>query len=82
MPTSNLIKAFENTDWRKDFADRVIRTAAQGYAAGWIALGANFDGLLSVEPLKGALVAVVLSVLFSLGATQVGDPTVNSYQGK
>jgi hypothetical protein len=82
MLTSNLIKAFENNDWRKGFLDRVIRTAAQGYAAGWIALGADFDGLLSVEPLKGAFVAVVLCVLFSLGATQVGDPTVNTYEGK
>jgi hypothetical protein len=80
MPTINLIKAFESADWWKDLADRLIRTAIQGYAAGWIALGTNYNALFSVEPLKGSLVAIVMCLLFSLGATQVGDPTSGSFQ--
>lgn len=80
MPTINLIKAFESRDWWQDLLDRVIRTASQGYAAGWIATGANFDALLSIEPLKGAAVAIVMCLLFSLGATQVGDPTSGTFK--
>lgn len=71
--------AIRDNNWRADFIDRIIRSAAQGYAAVWLADGADFDSLLTWTPVKGAVVAVVLSILFSFGATQVGDSQNNSY---
>ena len=78
--TQRITEAVTDSTWRGDVADRIVRSAAQGYLAGWLVLGGSFDSLLSVEPLKGAAVAVVLSVLFALGATQIGEPTVNSFK--
>lgn len=75
-----ITEAVQNAEWRANTIDRLIRSVVQGYAAVWLATGANFDGLLSWEPVKGAVVAAVLSVLFAFGATQVGDPTVNSFK--
>ena len=77
--TQRITDAIRNPEWRSDFFDRIIRSAAQGYAAVWLAVGADFDNLLSWEPVKGSVVAVVLSVLFSFGATQVKDSSNNSY---
>lgn len=74
-----LLEAFKSDEWRSTFIDRIIRSALQGYAAVWLASGTTYDGLFSLDPIKGAVVAAVLSVLFSLGATQTKDPTNNSY---
>ena len=78
--TQRITDAVRDAEWRANTIDRLIRSAVQGYAAVWLATGAAFDGLLSWEPAKGAAVAVVLSVLFTFGATQVGDPTTNNYK--
>lgn len=72
--------AVRDGEWRANSIDRIIRSAVQGYTAVWLATGAAFEGLVSWEPVKGAVVAVVLSVLFTFGATQVGDPTVNKFK--
>lgn len=81
MSTSQRITdAVRNSEWRANTIDRIIRSAIQGYAAVWLATGAKFDGLVSWEPTKGAVVAAVLSVLFTFGATQVGDPTINTFK--
>lgn len=77
--TQRITDAIRDKEWRADAIDRIVRSFAQGYAAVWLATGAAFDGLLSWEPVKGAVVASVLSVLFSLGATQTKDSTNNSY---
>lgn len=78
--TQRITDAVRNSEWRANAIDRLIRSAIQGYAAVWLATGAAFDGLLSWEPVKGAAVAAVLSILFTFGATQVGDPTVNTFK--
>lgn len=78
--TQRITDAVRNSEWRANTIDRLIRSAIQGYAAVWLATGAAFDGLLSWEPVKGAAVAAVLSILFTFGATQVGDPTVNTFK--
>jgi hypothetical protein len=78
--TQRITDAVRDAEWRANTIDRLIRSAVQGYAAVWLATGAAFDGLLSWEPAKGAAVAIVLSVLFTFGATQVGDPTQNNYK--
>jgi len=74
-----LTDAFKNKEWRSTVIDRVIRSAVQGYAAVWLANGATYETLISTEPLKGAIVAIALSILFSLGATQIKNPINNSY---
>lgn len=78
--TTRITDAVRDSEWRANTIDRLIRSAIQGYAAVWLATGAAFDGLLSLEPAKGAAVALVLSVLFTFGATQVGDPTSNTFK--
>lgn len=78
--TQRITDAARNAEWRANTIDRLIRSAVQGYAAVWLATGSAFEGLISWEPVKGAVVATVLSVLFAVGATQVGDPTVNSFK--
>ena len=78
--TQRITDAVRDAEWRANTIDRIVRSAVQGYAAVWLATGAAFDGLLSWEPIKGAAVAIVLSVLFTFGATQVGDPTVNNFK--
>jgi hypothetical protein len=80
MTDKRILTAFKDSEWRADLLDRIIRSFVQGYAAVWLAMGADFDSLLSWEPAKGAAVAVVLSLLFSLGATQVGDPSKNNFK--
>lgn len=76
---AKITDAVRDTNWRSDFIDRIIRSAAQGFAAVWLASGADYDNLFTWTPVKGAIVAVALSILFSLGATQVGNPDQNSY---
>ena len=78
--TQRITDAVRDGEWRANSIDRIIRSAVQGYTAVWLPTGAAFEGLVSWEPVKGAVVAVVLSVLFTLGATQVGDPTVNKFK--
>lgn len=78
--TTRITDAVRDPEWRANTIDRLIRSAIQGYAAVWLATGAAFDGLLSLEPAKGAAVALILSVLFTFGATQVGDPTSNTFK--
>lgn len=78
--TIRITDAIRDSEWRANTFDRLIRSAIQGYAAVWLATGAAFDGLLSWEPAKGAAVAIILSVLFTFGATQVGDPTSNAFK--
>lgn len=78
--TQRITDAVRNAEWRANTIDRLIRSAVQGYAAVWLATGAAFDGLISWEPVKGAAVAIVLSLLFTFGATQVGNPTDNSFK--
>ena len=78
--TQRITDAVRDGEWRANTIDRIVRSVVQGYAAVWLATGAAFDGLLSWEPVKGAVVAVVLSILFTFGATQVGDPTVNKFK--
>ncbi len=78
--TQRITDAVRDSEWRANTIDRIIRSAVQGYAAVWLATGAAFEGLVSWEPAKGAVVAAVLSVLFAFGATQVGDPTVNNFK--
>lgn len=58
--------------WKR-LAERTIKAAAGGYLSAWTVLGADFDSLISVEPLKGSAVAVVFSVLVSLTGGTVGD---------
>lgn len=76
---NKITEAFKDASWRSTVIDRVVRSAVQGYAAVWLASGTTYDGLFSLDPIKGAVVAVALSILFSLGATQIKNPTDNSY---
>ena len=78
--TQRITDAVRDGEWRANSIDRIIRSAVQGYAAVWLATGAAFEGLVSWEPVKGAVVAILLSVLFTLGATQIGDPTSNTFK--
>lgn len=78
-PSQRILDAIRNPEWRNTTYDRLIRSAVQGYAAVWLANGASYDSLISADPFKGAVVATVLSLLFSLGATQIKNPTTNSY---
>jgi hypothetical protein len=58
--------------WLADTGERAGRTFLQGYFAVWLAFGAGFDTLFTLDNLKAGVVATALSVAMSMGAKKAG----------
>lgn len=58
--------------WLLDTGERAGRTFLQAYFAVWLALGAGYETLFTLENLKGGVVGVALSVAMSVGAKKTG----------
>lgn len=57
-----------------NIVERVARAAGIGYCVVWQQSGLDFDHLFTVENVKGAVVAGVLSLALSFGFLKAGDP--------
>lgn len=58
--------------WKRT-AERVVKSAGQGYLAVWALFDHSFDGMISWDPLKGAAAMAVLSLLTCVVSAPIGD---------